>query len=293
MISEIAELGYVTVGVADRQAFKNFATEVVGCQVAADNDRETLLRNDWCAYRIRVLDDDINDVLAVGWCVPSKMLLDAAAARLERHGVTFRWGRPEEAAERKVQHLIFVKDPEGINLELFSGLRIDPARPFHSPLPISGFVTGDEGMGHIGLWTSDLERSVAFYRDVLGMRITDRAEGALVNAAFLRFNRRQHGLALVQAPSGFSQYLHHIEFEMRELDDVGRAYDKATDRDILMTTLGKHPAEQALSFYMYTPAGFAFELSLGGIKIADDDVPETWHDDTAFWGHRYVGPFKK
>jgi len=30
------------------------------------------------------------------------------------------------------------------------------------------------GLGHVGIYVRDLERMVAFYRDVMGMRITSR-----------------------------------------------------------------------------------------------------------------------
>ncbi len=290
-MSDILELGYITVGVADRTAFKQFATELVGCQIGEDNERETLLRNDWCAYRIRVLDNAANDMLALGWCVTNEAALREFETRLKSLGLNPVRGSPEEAAARRVHHFISVRDPDGNAVEVFAGLRLVPGHHFRSPLPIAGFKTGDEGMGHVGVWTDNLERAVAFYRDMMGMRITDSVESPRLRAVFLRCNHRQHTLALVQtpAPGVIPRRLHHIEFEMLEMDDVGRAYDLAEQRNIVMITLGKHPAEQALSFYMYTPAGFGFELSWGGIKILNEATPETWHDDKSFWGHRFVG----
>lgn len=290
-MSGIVELGYITVGVSDIPAFREFATSVVGSQVGEETDRELLLRNDWCAYRIRAVKDPVNDLLALGWCVPNETALKEFEEQLRSKGLTPKWGTTEECAERRVRQFIALDDPDGNRVEIIAGLKIDPSKHFNSPLPIAGFLTGDQGMGHFAIWTDDLERAVDFYRDGLGMRMTDRADSPVLKAAFLRCNHRQHTLALVQrpAPGTPPKILHHIEFEMLEMDDVGRAYDRALERDIVMITLGKHPAEQALSFYMHTPAGFAFELSWGGIKITDENTPETWHDEQALWGHRYLG----
>jgi 2,3-dihydroxybiphenyl 1,2-dioxygenase len=290
-MSDIVELGYVTVGVTDPAAFKSFATEVVGCQVGEETADEILFRHDWSVYRIRALRAPANDILAMGWCMPNEEELDAFEEKLKSQGLSPHRGSPAEAAERRVRQFIALKDPDGITVEIFAGLKLSPSKHFRSPLPIAGFVTGDAGMGHIGIWTDDLERSVAFYRDHLGMKITDRVVSERLRAAFLRCNHRQHSIALVQTPGPgiIPRRLHHIELEMCELDDVGRAYDLAEARQIVMITLGKHPAEQALSFYMHTPAGFAFELSWGGIHITDDRTPETWHNEDSLWGHRYLG----
>jgi extradiol dioxygenase len=289
-VNDIVELGYITVGVADLPAFRDFATNVVGCQVGEESEQELLLRNDWCAYRLRVIKDERDDMLALGWCLPNELALQQFEDRLKSHGLLPTRGSADECAARRVRGFIALDDPDGNRLEFFAGLRLVPGDHFRSPLPIAGFVTGAEGMGHVGVWTDDLERAVLFYRNVLGLRVTDRADSPRLRAAFLRCNHRQHTLALVQKPGPgvISKALHHIEFEMLEMDDVGRAYDIAEERDIVMITLGKHPAEQALSFYMYTPAGFGFELSWGGIKIRDD-TPETWHDEKSFWGHRFLG----
>ena len=49
-------------------------------------------------------------------------------------------------------------------------------RPFHSQRAIGGFTTGDLGMGHIVVNVDDYEKSLAFYRDGLGLRLSDYIE---------------------------------------------------------------------------------------------------------------------
>src|SRR5260370_34184620 len=44
-------------------------------------------------------------------------------------------------------------------------------QPFQSPRPISGFKTGEQGLGHFVVWVDDFDRSLHLYRDLLGMSV--------------------------------------------------------------------------------------------------------------------------
>lgn len=288
-MTEIVQLGYVTVGIADIPAFADFAANIIGAEIGEQSENELLLRNDRNAYRVRAVKDPVNDVLALGWHVPNLDRLDQLEQRLRSCGLDPKRGTAAEAAERRVLAFISVADPDGIPNEIAAGPMIVPERRFNSPLGVS-FLTGDEGMGHAGIWSTDLDKSVTFYRDQLGLRICDRFDGAGMRGAFLRCNDRQHSLAIIERLAGPApRKLHHIEFEYTELDDVGRAFDRAENAQVLMSTLGKHSAEEALCFYMYTPAGFGFEVSYGGTKIYDH-LPETSHGPAPLWGLKFVPP---
>ena len=54
-------------------------------------------------------------------------------------------------------------------------------------------------LGHVVLNVSDLEASVRFYTDVLGLQISDRYPDSMVpgGMVFLRFDTDHHGIALV------------------------------------------------------------------------------------------------
>ena len=54
-------------------------------------------------------------------------------------------------------------------------------------------------LGHVVLNVSDLETSVRFYTDVLGLSISDRYPDSMVpgGMVFMRFDTDHHGIALV------------------------------------------------------------------------------------------------
>ena len=81
-------------------------------------------------------------------------------------------------------------------------------------------------IGHVVLNVSDLEASVRFYTELLGLRVSDRYPDSMVpgGMVFLRCNTDHHGVALVGGahPSERSS-LNHFAFEVGSLDEVFRA----------------------------------------------------------------------
>ena len=85
-------------------------------------------------------------------------------------------------------------------------------------------------LGHVVLQVADLERSTAFYTQVLGFKVSDvypedMMPGGMV---FLRCNTDHHCLALVGAAAAQSanKELHHFAFEVPTLAEVIRARDR-------------------------------------------------------------------
>jgi predicted enzyme related to lactoylglutathione lyase len=82
-------------------------------------------------------------------------------------------------------------------------------------------------LGHIVLQVSDLERSTAFYTQVLGFKVSDVYPEEMMpgGMVFLRCNTDHHCLALVGAGDGknANRELHHLAFEVPTLAEVIRA----------------------------------------------------------------------
>ncbi len=81
-------------------------------------------------------------------------------------------------------------------------------------------------IGHVVLNVTDLEASVRFYTDVLGLEISDRYPESMVpgGMVFLRCNTDHHGVALVGgAMMREGSSLNHFAFEVATLDEVFRA----------------------------------------------------------------------
>ena len=94
--------------------------------------------------------------------------------------------------------LISFADPAGNRLEAFHGAHIADTA-FKASRDVSGFRTGPQGMGHTLLTFPDVDAALAFYKDLLGFRISDFMVAPL-KAYFMHVNARHHSVALVAAP---------------------------------------------------------------------------------------------
>ncbi|WP_226949150.1 VOC family protein [Rhizorhabdus wittichii] len=277
------QLSYVGLGVADVPAWLSFATDVLGLTAEREAD-EARLRVDGKAWRIAVRPSPANDLVYAGIEVDGDRALIEARQRLEGGGVECLSLSVDELASRQVRSGFWFRDPDGLRLEVVHGLA-DAGTPFRSDIG-AGFVTDDEGLGHIVLAVSDLDRAVAFYERV-GFAISDFITAPVgpemvLRIAFLHCNARHHSLALAPLPGG--KRLNHLMLEMTGLDDVLRAHRRSVDRGFVTGGLGRHTNDRMLSFYATTPAGFDVECGFGGCKI--EGKPEVReYDAISFWGH--------
>ena len=170
-MAAVTQLGYLGINVSDLDAWEKFATDVLGLQVSGrDTDGSLFLKMDENHHRFILHPGTGDDLAYAGWQVTDEQALHGMAERLKAAGVEPSFGTSEEATVRRVEGLIKFQDPSGIPSEVFYGPPMSFDDPFNSPRSISGFVTGELGLGHIVLFVDDREESVRFYRDVLGMR---------------------------------------------------------------------------------------------------------------------------
>jgi len=285
------EVAYLGMQVSDPTAFGAFLGEVVGLVPGAPStDDATAWRNDDRVHRIIVEEGPANDAVFVGLEAGSPEAFDRAVERARAAGAPVTDGRPSEVAARRVEALVRVDTSWGIPFELVHGLA-RAASPFDSPLVPGGFVTKDQGFGHVVFVVPDLEGADRFVRDALGFTQSDWLEtdlgGVPLTVRFYHCNPRHHSLALGAAPFELPQKLHHVMVETVSQDNVGTAFDRAWSAGLpIANALGKHENDKMFSFYVVTPAGFQLEFGYGARTI---DAP--WTDDRRYdrisqWGHQ-------
>ena len=288
----VNQLGYLGIGVKDINEWEKYAQEILGLQVSKrGSDGSLFLRMDEYQHRIVVHPNGNDDIAYAGWQVTGETELLEIAERLRNDGVSVHEASNSEAQERQVARLIKTEDPDGIPVEIFYGPLINFDEPFKSPRPISGFITGDQGLGHIVLCTEDLDKGLHFYQDLLGMRISDYIKPNLPSGqemilAFFHCNSRHHSLALMP-PRG--KKLLHFMLQLESINDVGMTFDLCRDRKVpKLRGLGRHTNDHMLSFYMGTPSGFEVEYGWGARTVDDSTWQVQWQTTGSIWGHRPV-----
>ena len=291
-MAKVSQLGYVGIGASNPAAWQALATQVYGMEVVPGDDADHFaLRLDDHPHRLAVRRDDRDDIEYIGWQVPDAASFQAIAQQLEDRGVEVSAGTRDEVAARQVVDLLHCEDPDGTPTEVFYGRPVNQ-QPFRPSRPISGYRSGDLGMGHVLLFARDLDQTVRFYCDLLGFRVSDyvtvpRPGGqGQVRAAFLHCNPRHHSIAFIEAPNAHKR-INHIMFEANTMDDVGRGRDSCLESGVpIAIDLGRHMNDRVVSFYMGNPSGWALEYGWDG-RLVDD---ATWQVEqytslNSLWGH--------
>jgi 2,3-dihydroxybiphenyl 1,2-dioxygenase len=289
----VRQLGYLGFEVSDVPRWERFAVDVLGLAPAHRGaDGSLALRMDDREQRIVLHPGPADDLAYLGFEVATDAELEALGRALGGAGCAVGEGKAETAAARRVARLLHVTDPSGIPVELYVGAAI-AKEPFCSTRVASGFVTGDEGVGHAVICAKDAAASERFYLELLGMRLSDRvrvpvAADFTLEIRFLHANARHHSIAFASVP--MPRRIHHFMLEVGGEDDVGRARDRALRAGVpLAMDLGKHPNDRMFSFYAKTPSGFDVELGSGGVKIDDATWCVRTYDHVSLWGHQPPG----
>ncbi len=282
----ILSLGYLHLRTPNLDAWKPFAADVLGLMPASGPDGEAqYYRWDDYPYRLRLTRGDEPSVSAIGYEVGDDRDLAAVVGDLEAAGVDVTHGSPAEAASRLVTGYISFEDPAGAPVEVFYGPILNHELVV-TPL-VSGFVTGEMGLGHVVMSVPDLDASIAFYRDVLGFHARNTWYLGDMSMAFLGCNPRHHSLAFGCGMPA-TGLLRHFMVEAATIDDVGLAQDRCVDNGVpVAMSLGRHTNDHMISFYCATPDGFMVEVGWGGARVEDPSATGTYQiTKPSFWGHR-------
>lgn len=278
----LLSLGYLGVETAHLADWSEFNRSTLGMEIQPDARAGLALRTDTRAARLFVDAGSDDRVAFMGWEVADATALRAIGDRLERAGYPVVAAPADVVARRLVADMLITADPLGNRVELFHGAAT-AGDAFQPSRAISGFRTGELGLGHVVLTAKSVDLVIPFYRDVLGFRLSDYALCPF-KAYFFHLNSRHHSFAVVETGTdGF----HHLMVELNALDDVGQAYDLAQlEEERVAVTLGRHTNDYMTSFYMRTPSNFMIEYGWGGRSIEPTGwEPVEYRNGPSLWGH--------
>ncbi len=140
-------------------------------------------------------------------------------------------------------------------------------------------------LAHILLFTTDVERSIVFYREVLGLRLSDRSENII---AFMHapYGSDHHLLGFAHSAA---KGLHHTSWEVQSIDEIGAGAEQMRDAGYTDGWgLGRHVLGSNYFHYVRDRWGSWVEYSAnmdyireGEQWVAQDHEPE---DSLYLWG---------
>jgi catechol 2,3-dioxygenase-like lactoylglutathione lyase family enzyme len=159
---------------------------------------------------------------------------------------------------------IWVRDPDGNLVNVLPETRAlppaDPPLTLNSPghamrqavrgYPEAGSTAHPRRLGHVLLFSADLERQIDFYTRALGMRLSDRCSGII---SFLRCSTDHHNLALLKSSGpGF----HHGSFEVGSVDEIAMGAQRMRDAGCPEGWgVGRHVIGSNFFYYVRDPWG--------------------------------------
>lgn len=127
---------------------------------------------------------------------------------------------------------------------------------------------------HLVYGTPDQPTTLRFFTEGLGFEISDEVPGII---AFTRCGEVHHNLALQAAPVAF---VHHIAFEVDDVDEVVRGGSAMIERDPdrQLWGVGRHAIGSNWFWYLREPGGTFVEYTADIDRITSQDlyVPKEW-----------------
>lgn len=260
-----SKLGYVELNVTDIERARSFYEETVGLEYAGlGSDGELRFRCSDDPYAVVLHRSNIPGFKRVGWMLEDGNQFDPLCERLTAAGVAYEMLSLAECKARQLGQACRIVEPYTKATFEFYILE-ESWRPaaWHPTL------AKIQRLGHIALWTPDKEKATEFLHRVLNFQYSDSIGDAVT---FLRCfpNPYHHGIGIAKSNRCG---LHHLNFMVSEIDDVGAGYHRFNERNVpIMKGIGRHPASGSVFLYFLDPDGLTLEYSYGMEEFPEEDA---------------------
>ncbi|MBF9069511.1 VOC family protein [Streptacidiphilus fuscans] len=207
---------------------------------------------------------EANGLGRISFAVATPAEIDEAARRLLARGIVPVAG-PGRLDQVGGGYGLRFTDPEGRLIELSADVEaVVPRDRLGTAVPV--------GVTHVVLNTIDIDAAVAFYCEVLGMRVSDWSAHQM---AFLRINSDHHCIAFNQAEWAS---LNHVAYEMPSVDHFMRGLGRLKHHGIApQWGPGRHGPGNNTFSYFTDPAGLVCEYTSDVAQVVEDRwICRTW-----------------
>lgn len=247
-------LGYVALNVMNLARSRAFYTDLVGLEAAGTAGDEHLFRCTGRHHDVVLHEGPVAGLRRVGWEMESAHDLELVRAHLAVLGLAPVDVPDTERAALGLDAAFRVVEPHtGATFEYFHAMH-DAAAAY---VPTVARIAR---LGHVVLQTDSHAATERFFLDALNFRASDRIEGAVT---FLRCfpNPLHHSFGL---SNGASRRLHHVNFMVSDIDDIGRAFHRMQKHGVrIVFGPGRHPPSESIFLYFLDPDGMTVEYSFG------------------------------
>jgi catechol-2,3-dioxygenase len=261
LMVKVVKLAHVGLNAVDLSKQAEFYNDKWGLEPVDEFGREIFFRAEGPAHHVLTLHEHQTTGLHhIALEVAAPEDIDKAFDELSAAGVEVV-SPPAQELEPGVQKAIRFKDPDGFLVELVAG--IDSVLDPYGQRDVK-----PRDVNHAVLNVTDPERSEAFYRDLLGFKLTDRFINGL---SFWACNANHHSLAFGLARDRQPSF-HHAAFELKDWEEWIKAVFHAGERGIpRLWGPGRHLFGNNLFSYYRDPEGNTVEYTAEVEQLTDPD----------------------
>ncbi|SIQ43052.1 catechol 2,3-dioxygenase [Rhizobium sp. RU35A] len=260
----ITALRSVEISTPDLPASVDFYTRIWGLEQVGEHQGKVFLAATGDDFHVLELKaGDASELRKITFRVRARDELEALRTRAADSGCEIlRDIGPADGPAGGIR--LVIREPQGSVLEFVHGDRRREGR---------GVANRVQRLAHVNINSTAIEALSAFYRDVLGFRLTDRSK----MMAFLRCNDDHHAVVLAEAPVNG---LNHIAFLMPDLESVMRGSGLVVDKGHpIGWGVGRHGPGDNVFAYFVDPHGVVIEYTAEVLQVDDDyrvKGPDEW-----------------
>ena len=248
------KLGYAALSVTDLARSVAFYRDLMGLDLVEQTSDTAYLRCSRDHHNLVLQAGSVPGLKRVGFELQSPAQAEAAFVHFDALGLGPQW-LPKQVCQQLRQGASFrVREPHcGLAFEYYGATTV--LATAYTPT-----VAKIARLGHVVIGTADFTGSYQALTRQFGFTVSDQVEDRF---AFLRCfpNRFHHSFAIGASPSN---HLHHINFMVSDIDDVGRAWHRLHKAGVKIAFgLGRHPPSGSVFLYFYDPDGMTVEYSFG------------------------------
>ena len=265
---KVRRLGHATLTTPDIERQIAYYTDVVGLALVDRSGRRAVFATKLGLEAVALEPGSGNALSRLAFQVAPETDLREVERRLRDGGV---------ACERQsgitpgIGEAVAFRDPKGTLVELFADYVFakDDGRQA-GIMPIK--------LGHVAYRVDDVQKTVKFYCDILGFRVSDWHAD---HFAFLRCNTDHHTVNFVHDAV---PQLHHIAFEVKDWAEIQRAAEILARHDIrLVWGPGRHIIGHNIAIYHRNADKVRVEFFCEMDQMKDESLgyfdPRSWHQD--------------
>jgi catechol-2,3-dioxygenase len=261
-------MGPLTLITPNIDAMVSYYSGIVGLQVTSQSKEHVILSTQVGQEAIILEEGASAGIGALSFQISPALGLDQAEEFLGQAGVNY--------ARRKsftpcIEEALTITDAVGSKVHLFSQSRFQTDRP--APRGIAPLK-----LGHVALFTTDVQKAADFYQNILGFRVSDWKTNT---AVFLRCGIEHHTVNFFQSDR---TRLHHLAFETKDFSDLCRVSDFLTISGYKLDWgPGRHNIGHNIACYHSNSDKVRVEVYTEMDIMPDEELgyfaPRPWHQD--------------